>query len=90
MLALNKEGQIENILISKLKNSIRPRINENRKDSKLEDFSDFFKSGDLIWTSKEEGLKGLKSIAVHPEVQSALVSVNPSNGEVLALSLIHI
>ena len=85
MLTLNKEGQIENILISKLKNSIRPRINENRKDSKLEDFSDFFKSGDLIWTSKEEGLKGLKSIAVHPEVQSALVSINPTNGEILAL-----
>ena len=38
MLALNKEGQIENILISKLKNSIRPRINENRKDSKLKIF----------------------------------------------------
>ena len=29
--------------------------------------------------------KGLKSIAVHPEVQSALVSINPTNGEILAL-----
>ena len=30
--AINKEGKIENILIENLKKSIRPRINENRKD----------------------------------------------------------
>ena len=53
LLTLNKEGKIENILIENLKKSIRPRINENRKDKKLTNFSDFFESGDLVWLSKE-------------------------------------
>ena len=63
-------------------NSIRPRIDENRKDKKLNDFTEFFESGDLIWLSEEENLI---SISVHPKVQSALVSMNPITGEVLAL-----
>ena len=42
LLTVNKEGKIENILLPNLKKSIRPRINENRKDKKLTNFSDFF------------------------------------------------
>ena len=82
MLSINKEGQIRNILFEDLLNSIRPRIDENRKDKKLTDFTEFFESGDLIWLSEEENLI---SISVHPKVQSALVSINPITGEVLAL-----
>ena len=82
MLSINKEGQIQNILFEDLSSSIRPRIDENRKDKKLTDFTEFFESGDLIWLSKEENLI---SISVHPKVQSALVSMNPITGEVLAL-----
>ena len=85
ILAINREGQIENILFQNLKKSIRPRINENRKDKKLNDFSDFFESGDLVWLSKEETQDNLISISIHPKVQSALVSINPSSGEILAL-----
>ena len=77
MLSINKEGQIRNILFEDLSSSIRPRIDENRKDKKLTDFTEFFESGDLIWLSEEENLI---SISVHPKVQSALVSMNPITG----------
>ena len=85
LLTLNKEGKIENILLADLKKSIRPRINENRKDKKLTNFSDFFESGDLIWRSKDDIESNPITLSIHPKVQSALVSLNPSSGEILAL-----
>ena len=85
LLTLNKEGKIENILLVDLKKSIRPRINENRKDKKLTNFSDFFESGDLIWLSKDESQSNSITLSIHPKVQSALVSLNPTSGEILAL-----
>jgi penicillin-binding protein 1A len=85
LLTLNKEGKIENILYANLKKSIRPRINENRKDKKLTNFSDFFESGDLVWFSKVSNQKKSIDLSIHPKVQSALVSLNPSSGEILAL-----
>ena len=85
LLTLNKEGKIENILFEDLKKSIRPRINENRKDKKLTNFSDFFESGDLIWLSKDESQSNSITLSIHPKVQSALVSLNPATGEILAL-----
>ncbi len=85
LLTLNKEGKIENILLTDLKKSIRPRINENRKDKKLTNFSDFFESGDLVWLSKDSNQNNSITLSIHPKVQSALVSLNPSSGEILAL-----
>ena len=85
LLTLNKEGKIENILLAKLKKSIRPRINENRKDKKLTNFSEFFESGDLVWLSKDSNQNKSITLSIHPKVQSALVSLNPSSGEILAL-----
>ncbi len=85
LLTLNKEGKIENILLANLKKSIRPRINENRKDKKLTNFSEFFESGDLVWLSKDGNQTKSITISIHPKVQSALVSLNPSSGEILAL-----
>ena len=85
LLTLNKEGRIENILLANLKKSIRPRINENRKDKKLTDFSEFFESGDLVWLSKDSSQNKSITLSIHPKVQSALVSLNPSSGEILAL-----
>ena len=85
LLTLNKEGKIENILLANLTKSIRPRINENRKDKKLTNFSEFFESGDLVWLSKDGNQSKSITISIHPKVQSALVSLNPSSGEILAL-----
>jgi penicillin-binding protein 1A len=85
LLTLNREGRIENILLKDLKKSIRPRINENRKDKKLTYFPDFFESGDLVWLSKDGSQSNPITLSIHPKVQSALVSLNPSSGEILAL-----
>ena len=85
LLTLNKEGKIENIFLANLTKSIRPRINENRKDKKLTNFSEFFESGDLVWLSKDSNQNKSITISIHPKVQSALVSLNPSSGEILAL-----
>ena len=85
LLTLNKEGKIENILLANLTKSIRPRINENRKDKKLTNFSEFFESGDLVWLSKDSNQNNSITLSIHPKVQSALVSLNPSSGEILAL-----
>ena len=85
LLTLNKEGKIENILLENLTKSIRPRINENRKDKKLTNFSEFFESGDLVWLSKDSNQNKSITLSIHPKVQSALVSLNPSSGEILAL-----
>ena len=85
LLTLNKEGKIKNILLANLKKSIRPRINENRKDKKLTDFSEFFESGDLVWLSEDSNQNKSITLSIHPKVQSALVSLNPSSGEILAL-----
>ena len=85
LLTLNKEGKIENILLANLTKSIRPRINENRKDKKLTKFSEFFESGDLVWLSKDSNQNKSITLSIHPKVQSALVSLNPSSGEILAL-----
>ena len=85
LLTLNKEGKIENILLANLSKSIRPRINENRKDKKLTNFSEFFESGDLVWLSKNSNQNKSITLSIHPKVQSALVSLNPSSGEILAL-----
>jgi penicillin-binding protein 1A len=85
LMTLNKEGRIENFLLKDLKKSIRPRINENRKDKKLTYFSDFFESGDLVWLSKDGSQSNSVTLSIHPKVQSALVSLNPSSGEILAL-----
>ena len=85
ILTLNKEGKIENILLANLTKSIRPRINENRKDKKLNNFSEFFESGDLVWLSKDSNQNKSITLSIHPKVQSALVSLNPSSGEILAL-----
>ena len=85
LLTLNKEGKIENIHLANLTKSIRPRINENRKDKKLTNFSEFFESGDLVWLSKDSNQNKSITLSIHPKVQSALVSLNPSSGEILAL-----
>ena len=83
LISIDKQGQTQNIFLKDLTKSIRPKINENTKDKKLNDFKEFFESGDLVWVSNSK--ESEKVISIHPKVQSALVSMNPTNGEILAL-----
>ncbi len=83
MTILNKDSEIITVDISNLANKIKPKIDENKKGKNIESFSSFFEVGDLIWFRSDENKKF--EIAMHPEVQSALVSIDPRSGKILAL-----
>ena len=83
LVLIDELGKIQKVYLSRLKSPIRPKINENRKDKKLTDFKEFFNTGDLIWASDSN--KAEQIISIHPKVQSALVSIDPDNGDVLAM-----
>ena len=83
MTLLNKDSEIVTMDISNLISDIKPKINENKKGKNIERFLNFFEVGDLIWLRLDEDKK--YEIAMHPEVQSALVSIDPNSGKVLAL-----
>ena len=54
-----------------------------KRVKKMTSFSSFFETGDLIWF--KEISKKTFELAMHPEVQSALVSIDPNSGKILAL-----
>ena len=83
MTILNKDSEIITVDISNLVAKIKPKIDENKKGKNIESFSSFFEVGDLIWFRSDENKKF--EIAMHPEVQSALVSIDPRSGKILAL-----
>ena len=83
MTILNKDSEIITVDISNLLTKIKPKIDENKKGKNIESFSSFFEVGDLIWFRSDENKKF--EIAMHPEVQSALVSIDPRSGKILAL-----
>ena len=80
---LKRNSEIETIYLNNLSSNIRPRIDENKKGKKMTSFSSFFETGDLIWF--KEISKKTFELAMHPEVQSALVSIDPNSGKILAL-----
>jgi len=60
----------------------RKYINEDRRARMMEQVSDLFNVGDLVRLQLHEGGYRLSQI---PEVQAAIVSVDPSNGAIRAL-----
>ena len=80
---LFKNSELETVYFGNLITKIKPRIDANKKGKNLENFSDFFEAGDLIWLRKSGGINF--EISMHPEVQSALVSIDPNTGKVLAM-----
>ena len=80
---LFKDSELETVYFGNLITKIKPRIDANKKGKNLENFSDFFEAGDLIWLRKSDGNNF--EISMHPEVQSALVSIDPNTGKVLAM-----
>ena len=83
MTILNKDSEIITVDISNLVAKLKPKIDENKKGKNIESFSSFFEVGDLIWFRSDENKKF--ELAMHPEVQSALVSIDPRSGKILAL-----
>jgi len=80
---LDKSGVIKTIYFPQLKNKIRPRINANKKGKFLTEFNSFFEPGDLIWVKNESNSS--YSFGIHPDVQAALVSLEPETGQILAM-----
>ena len=80
---LDKSGVIKTIYFSQLKNKIRPRVNANKKGKFLTGFNSFFEPGDLIWVKNESNSS--YSFGIHPDVQAALVSLEPETGQILAM-----
>ncbi len=60
----------------------KPYINENQVGDEPQAPSDVLKPGDVIWVEKKEEEYWLASI---PDVEGAIVSLDPSSGAVLAL-----
>jgi len=81
---LTKDGKILDVLWSDKLSWARPYINENRRGTKPRGFADILKEGDIIWLSKDSVTKSI-SLTQIPEAQSALISLDPHNGSILAL-----
>jgi penicillin-binding protein 1A len=81
---LTKDGKILDVLWSDKLSWARPYINENRRGTKPRGFADILTEGDIIWLSKDSVTKSI-SLTQIPEAQSALISLDPHNGSILAL-----
>ena len=81
---LRRTGEISEISWSEDLNWARPYISENRRGAKPRSFEDIFSLGDLVWL-KEDTLIGSISITQIPDAQSALISLDPKSGSIIAL-----
>ena len=64
-------------------NWTRPYINESRRGPRPKGFPDILENGDLVWIQRGVS-KGSFSISQIPDVQGALVSLDPKSGAVKA------
>ena len=81
---LNSRREIINIAWSDQLSWARPYINENRRGPRPKNYSDFLELGDLVWIKREPSNNKLLLTQI-PEVQGALVALNPNTGAVEAL-----
>ena len=81
---LNNRREIINLAWSDQLSWARPYINENRRGPRPKKYSDFLKLGDLVWIKREPSNKKYLLTQI-PEVQGALVALNPNTGAVEAL-----
>ena len=81
---LNNRKEITSLAWSDKLSWARPYINENRRGPRPKKYSDFLKLGDLVWIKREPANKKFILTQI-PEVQGALVAMNPNTGAVEAL-----
>ena len=81
---LTKSGEIITIAWSEELSWARPYISENRRGTKPRSFKDILVLGDLVWLEQDELTQTL-SLTQIPEAQSALVSLDPNLGSIIAL-----
>jgi len=90
--AVDEESATATVLLSNYKHVLlpfkegidwaKPYINENRVGKAPENISDLLAKGDIIWLDQQQEKWQLASI---PDVEGALVSIDPDNGAIRAL-----
>ena len=80
---LTKYGNLIDIQWNEDLKWARPYISENRRGPRPRSFLDIIKLGDLVWLSKDSITKTI-SLTQIPEAQSALISIDPKSGSILA------
>ena len=80
---LTKYGNLIDIKWNEDLKWARPYISENRRGARPRSYLDIVKLGDLVWLSKDSVTKTI-SLTQIPEAQSALISIDPKSGSVLA------
>ena len=81
---LTKTGEILNILWKEEIKWMRPYISENRRGTRPKSYSDILKVGDVVWLKKDNITQSV-SLTQIPDVQGALVTIDPNFGSILAL-----
>ena len=81
---LVKSGELIIIKWTEDLNWARPYISENRRGPRPRSYADILEVGDIIWLKKDSITKQY-SLTQIPDVQSALISVDPQSGSILAL-----
>jgi len=79
---INSNLELIRIFKEDLSTKIRPKIDENRIDREVQEFSDFFSPGDLVWINESSEKV---EFSQYPEIQSCIVSLDPKDGKILAL-----
>ena len=79
-----KSGELLNVDWKDDLNWARPYISENRRGARPKSYKDILEVGDIIWLQKDEITK-LYSLTQIPDAQSALISIDPESGSILAL-----
>ena len=80
---LTKSGEFIEIPWSEDLSWARAYITENRRGPRPKSFEDIIELGDLVWIQRDEITKSL-SLTQVPEAQSALISIDPKSGSILA------
>ena len=82
---LVKNGDVVSVPWSERMDWARPYINENRRGAKPKSYKDLLLLGDLVWIQKEKVTDELFLTQI-PDVQGSLVSIDPNNGSIKALT----
>ena len=80
----SRSGEILDVMWTEDLNWARPYINENRRGARPRSFENFLDLGDLVWLKKDK-ITGFVALTQIPEAQSALISIDPKIGSILAL-----
>ena len=81
---LTKTGELIDVNWTEDLSWARPYINENRRGARPRSFIDLLNLGDLVWFKRDKTTKAIVLTQI-PDVQSALISIDPKSGSILAL-----